>query len=172
MLKREGSRALVLSKYGLNYREYNRTYDDVTWETCTLRAWLNDTFLNDAFTADEQARIVTADVSTAGFDPGNESGYSEGGNDTHDEVFLLSREEVLELVPESEWALPISEYALIYSEGTGNYGERVWWLRSPGRWQENACVVNGDRGAAYIYMEENVNRLRYVRPAMWIELDP
>ncbi len=61
----EGDKALLLSKYGLDAKPYNATYADVTWETCTLRAWLNDDFLKTAFTEDEQKAIFTTDVDNS-----------------------------------------------------------------------------------------------------------
>ena len=42
-------RALLISKYLLDCKPYNTTDDHVTWETCTLRKWLNDEFINTAF---------------------------------------------------------------------------------------------------------------------------
>lgn len=46
----EGRRALVISRFGLDAQPYNISGDDTTWADCTLRAWLNDDFLNRAFT--------------------------------------------------------------------------------------------------------------------------
>ena len=48
-------KALLLSKYGLSAAGYHDTWDDCTWETCSLRTWLNDRFLNWAFSLEEQA---------------------------------------------------------------------------------------------------------------------
>lgn len=50
----QGDKALLISKYGLDVRPYNTEYNHVTWEECTLRTWLNDTFLNAAFTPEGQ----------------------------------------------------------------------------------------------------------------------
>ena len=36
-------KALLISRYGLDCIQYNRRKASVTWETCSLRAWLNET---------------------------------------------------------------------------------------------------------------------------------
>ena len=41
--------ALFISKYGLDIKRYNDSSEDVTWETCSLRRWLNGEFYNAAF---------------------------------------------------------------------------------------------------------------------------
>ena len=65
-----------------------------TWETCTLRTWLNDTFLNAAFTDEEKNAIADTTVVTLGEDPWNTGTLTDGGNDTVDKVYLLSLEEI------------------------------------------------------------------------------
>lgn len=65
-----------------------------TWETCTLRTWLNDTFLNAAFTDEEKNAIADTTVVTPGEDPWNTGTLTDGGNDTVDKVYLLSLEEI------------------------------------------------------------------------------
>ena len=62
VLQKEGNKALLISRYGLDAQPYNAEYTDATWETCTLRTWLNSTFLNKAFTAEEQKAILTTSV--------------------------------------------------------------------------------------------------------------
>ena len=65
ILERDGLNALVVSKYGLDAQPYNISYTDVTWEKCSLRTWLNDTFYNKAFNADAQAAILTTNVDNS-----------------------------------------------------------------------------------------------------------
>ena len=84
-------KALVISKYALDYQPYHADMGDTnaTWETCTLRAWLNGDFLQDAFSTEEQAAILTTIVDNSAAQ-GNSSWKSVGGNNTQDRVFLLS----------------------------------------------------------------------------------
>ena len=51
VLAKEGKRVLIISKYVLDCQQYNSTRTSVTWETCSLRKWLNETFLNAAFSS-------------------------------------------------------------------------------------------------------------------------
>lgn len=89
VLARDGRQALLISRYGLDAKPYNTKLSSTTWEKCTLRTWLNDTFLNKAFSLTEQTAILTTDVDNSkqqcysGWNPSRE-------NDTKDKVFLLS----------------------------------------------------------------------------------
>ena len=89
----QDGKALLLSKYGLEAKPYNTEYTDVTWETCTLRAWLNSDFLNKAFSTEEQSAILTTTV-----DNSSSQGYNDlisiDGNNTQDKIFLLSYAEL------------------------------------------------------------------------------
>lgn len=93
----QDGKALLLSKYGLDSVPYNTEREDITWENCSLRAWLNGEFLNKAFNTEEQASILTTEVDNS--DAQNldwtqvMEGWSEkttGGNNTQDKMFLLS----------------------------------------------------------------------------------
>ena len=59
----QGNRALLLSRYELDAKPYNTLKTGVTWETCTLRTWLNGEFLNKAFTAEEKTGIQTRAIA-------------------------------------------------------------------------------------------------------------
>ena len=94
VLKVESDRVLVVSKYALDCKKYNEICTDVTWETCTLRKWLNKEFKNTAFTTDEQNRIPTVTV----LNDNNPYHGTTGGNNTQDKIFCLSLNEVRNLI--------------------------------------------------------------------------
>ena len=50
--------ALIVSDYALQIMPYNENNEDVTWETCSLREWLNSSFYEKNFTEEEKASIV------------------------------------------------------------------------------------------------------------------
>ena len=81
---------VLLSVKGLDAKQYNTKWTEVTWETCTLRAWVNDEFYETAFSASEKGRIVLSTVEN----PDNNVLGSKGGNTTQDYVYLLSLDEV------------------------------------------------------------------------------
>ena len=54
VLSVNGNDAFLLADQNLDAKPYNNKRANVTWATCTLRTWLNGTFLNMAFTSAEQ----------------------------------------------------------------------------------------------------------------------
>lgn len=83
--------AILMSVYALDCKNYNNTNESVTWETCSLRTWLNDDFYNEAFNVNEKCiiRLTTLDNNS-----NPDSGIS-GGNSTQDKVFILSYDEAV-----------------------------------------------------------------------------
>ena len=156
VLAKERDRILVISRYALECQPYNTERTDVTWETCTLRKWLNDTFLNAAFRAGERAMIPTVKVSA----DKNPNYITSPGNSTQDQVFLLSIKEVEQYFPSN------SERQCTL---TTTKDPRLWWLRSPGDYSHTAADVSND-GTIRV-SGNNVNyRYSAVRPALWIDL--
>ena len=170
VLDKDGDRMLVISKYALDCQPYNQEWVDVTWETCTLRSWLNDEFINEAFTSTELSQIPTVTV-TADANPNYDT---DPGNDTQDKVFLLSIDEANEYFDsyEARECTP-TEYAtaqgVYVSDSTGYEGNCWWWLRSPGVYQYAAAYVyyDGDVGDYGSTVSSSINA---VRPALWINL--
>ena len=93
VLKVESNRVLVVSKYALDAQPYNTEYTNATWETCTLRKWLNNDFKKAAFTSAEQTKIPSVTV----VNKRNPYWGHTGGNNTQDQIFCLSTDEIKEL---------------------------------------------------------------------------
>ena len=167
VLEMKDGKALVVSKYALDCKHYNTSYADVTWETCSLRQWLNSDFMNTAFSTIEKAMISTVTVS-ADKDPN----YSTNpGNATQDQVFLLSLAEAKEYFS-SDSARQCKP--TVYAVANGAYANKVngncwWWLRSPGGKQNYATSVYNDGEVDAIGTYVIYDRCA-VRPAMWIDL--
>ena len=173
VLAKEDSKALVISKYALECRPYNTEWTDVTWETCTLHDWLNETFINEAFSSTEKALILETTV-TADKNPR----YStDPGNDTTDKIFLLSIDEANEYFSsDDERMCAPTAYAKAQGAST-NRNHKVdgeascrWWLRSPGTYQSSAAYVYGDGGVSSNGYSVN-DGFGCIRPAFWINLD-
>ena len=166
VLAKEGTKILVISKEALDCKPYNTSFTDVTWETCTLRKWLNNDFINAAFSADERTMIPTVTVSA----DKNPDYSTNPGNATQDQVFLLSITEVNKYFSsDSARQCKPTDYAVANGAwGSGNCW--WWWLRSPGRNQIHAASVRPD-GVVFengIYVLDDGNA---VRPALWIDLN-
>lgn len=99
---------------------YHNRQEDVTWETCDLRKWLNSEFLESDFTKEEQEKILTVEVINAS----NSTYGTFGGKDTKDKVFLLSTDEVVE-----------------YNEILKHIRMNVW-LRTPGNTSDTAAFMS------------------------------
>ena len=82
-------KALVISKYVLDYQLYHAKWENFTWGSCSSRTWLNDTFFHTAFSADEQAKILTSTVDN----PANPFFDATDSSPTNDKLFLLSIQE-------------------------------------------------------------------------------
>ena len=173
VLAKEGAKVLLISRYGLDTRQYHDSDPYPTWEKSDIRWWLNGTFLNEAFTAEEQAGIVTTTVRTPGY-----ISYS-GGADTQDQIWLLSRDEAekyfstLASRKTTPTAYAVARGVWQYS-GTEDYGRLNgegccwWWLRSPGFANNYASSIS-QGGSLY---SRNVNYASdAVRPALWLDLD-
>ena len=168
VLEIKDGKALVISKYALDCKQYNTSHTDVTWETSTLRKWLNNDFLNSAFSADEKAMIPTVTVSA----DKNPYYSTNPGNATQDQVFLLS-------IPEANTYFNSDNARQCeptdYAVANGAYdssdnGNCSWWLRSPGYNQNYAAGV---------YSDDDVDEYGFyvsygiyaVRPALWIDIN-
>lgn len=142
VLSVNGNDAFLLADQNLDAKSYNEEDISVTWATCTLRTWLNDTFLNTAFTSAEQAAIKNTTV----VNDDNPYTGKEGGENTTDKVYLLSIAEASNMVygfngkfnTRSETRMAKNT---VYAKECGAWtststeyeeGSYWWWLRSPG----------------------------------------
>ena len=166
LLTKENEKVLLISRYALDCQPYTTKWEEITWEACTLRKWLNNEFFNAAFSDEEKSMIITAAVA-ADMNPKN---GTKAGADTKDKVFLLSIVEVENyFVSDSERECSPTTYAKSNGVYVANNGNCWWWLRSPGYLQSDAANVGSNGGVGY-----NGNYVNYesnaVRPAMWIDL--
>ena len=120
-------KALLLSRYVVDTKPYNEINKGITWEECTLRSWLNESFLYNAFNKEEQKLIIKSDIKN---NQNNEKGIN-GGNDTKDRVFLLSKSEAEKI--------PTSQIKGRLYNADSSY---CWWLRTPGEQRNTASYVS------------------------------
>ena len=169
----ETGHALLLSKYILDQQPYNITAGAYEWKDCTLRAWLNGTFLDIAFTPEEQDVILVTDVPN-GMDQGHEY-YKRGGFDTQDKLYLLSYAEFNQTITDDFAQCAATDFAIANGVQVsknlptieGRYAG-IWWLRSPGgQYDGFAYRVNG-YGLLWDVRVEEQNC--GVRPCCWVDL--
>lgn len=180
VLARDGDKALLISRYGLDAQPYNKDHTSVTWETCTLRTWLNGTFYNKAFSSAEQAAILTTNVDNSK----NQcySGWStSSGNNTQDKVFLLSYAEANKYfgvtydnssntksrVAPTAYAIAQGAWTSSSNKTTDSTYAGWWWLRSPGTYQDYAAIVYFVGSLDFNYVDSDSGS---VRPALWVNI--
>lgn len=156
-------KCLLIANKILDCQKYNSTSASVTWETCSLRTWLNGTFFNAAFDITEQGRIPLSHIENT-----NNPDYgTSGGNATDDYIFCLSIQEASNTV---YFANDTARKALATQKAidagvsvSSSYA--YWWLRSPGSNSSRASGVayEGDIGN-YVVSGAGVG----VRPALWM----
>ena len=201
VLKTEQNTAFLLSELALDNQEYNaqdsegKEWKSSTWEESTIRSWLNGygkdknklgidytdkNFINNAFSSEERNVIKKTDVKNK--DNLDVPADGKGGNDTQDQIFLLSESEVYtndanrfgfangKATNDEGRMCMASAYAcargLFMIINDANQVATWWWLRSPGYSNLDAIQIrfNGDADDVMIMNKGGV------RPALQISL--
>lgn len=162
----EGTQMLLISKDGLDDQRYNEKGSGVTWENCSLRTWLNDTFLNAAFSADEQEAVVLTTITN----PDNPDYGTAGCPDTQDKVFVLSIDEYIYHREKGTMVdSTLTEYAKAQGVNVNDDGtNHKFWLRSPGSYNgQAACASNITIDTSGLLKRSERNS---VRPVIYLDL--
>lgn len=152
----EDGTALLLADKLLDMQPFDKN-GKIDWEECTLRTWLNSTFLNAAFTEAEQEVIEETELET------------ESAATVTDNIYLLSLEEVSN--PEYGFHPLIDcESNTRKAEGTDlAVFDNAWWLRTPIK--EDAswfCSIDSyGKNAKYAW---NTYDSLWIRPALRLKL--
>ena len=166
----EDGRALLISHSALDAKPYHETYENVTWETCSHRAWLNDDFLKTAFDDNELACILVTTVdNSASQNPEDENYWKQDSADTEDRVFLLSYAEAWEYYKrDRRRTCEATQTAIARGVWTDTTNSCWWWLRSPGFRPNDAAGV---KSQGYLNHRDVSSTTAGVRPAMWVDVD-
>ncbi len=194
----EEDRILIITKYGIDDKPYNTKLEEVTWETCSLRKWLNDDFFYGSFTGSERKKIFKVTLENND----NPKYNSPGGNNTKDKIFILSLDEISKyygyqwysnntlwganqrlLCEPTPYAIQNGAY---HSDITADYYKNFlrrfhytsdviglqpgyWWVRTPGYSSNSALYVGSQGGTGLGYFYSVSGKDRVIRPAMFIE---
>lgn len=167
ILDKEDSRYLLTTQYCLWGLPYNTEYTDVTWETSTIRKWLNEEFIYEVFSGQEMNLIEETQITTRD----NDEYGTQGGNDTTDKLFLLSAEEVEQYFDsENNRVLHPTWYAERYGINVNSkYSSSWWWLRTPGNLQDAVATVD-PKGMISMFGHDVPSTTGGLRPALWIDI--
>ena len=188
VLETSDGTALVVADVALDNRLYNTKYWDVTWETCSLRSWLNGYgassnqpsvsytsagFLDRVFSADERGAILETTVTNVDYT----DDLTPVGNDTQDRVFLLNEAEVSDVghgfSTGKARQCKLSDYARAMgalkerSSSSETYGNCWWLLRLSGPVPYSSFINNsGDISRGFSVNNGTIA----VRPALNLNL--
>ena len=166
ILAKNGNKILVISEYALDCQMFNSSLNDVTWESCSVRRWLNDTFYNAAFSEDEKQLISAVNVPA----DRNPDYVVDPGNATKDKVFLLSvREANRYFGTAEERQCKATTYTSGFDINENDSGYCWWWLRSPGHSASYTASIRID-GTVCSTGNYVINSGIAIRPALWIDL--
>lgn len=174
VLAKEEDKVLLLSEKIIVERPLDeRTKDythhfEISWETCELRKWLNDEYLNRAFSEEEQSYILDTEVPASG----NSYLDIDGGNDTVDKIYILSREEILDYLPD-----PFDRH----TQSVLPNGTQVYWLRTrhsqgggSAKMYHFTCVTNANAVGEVADLQTEAGWSPHlsagVRPVLWVDI--
>ena len=119
ILDRNDHEMLLISRYGLDCIPFNERGSRSSWNSSSLRKWLNQIFIKEAFTAAEQEWITVSHVE------------NYFGGDTDDRIFILSADEAqIYLRNGEERKCSPTPYAKA-KKPESHLGISPWFLRSP-----------------------------------------
>lgn len=129
IVNRDRSSVLLISKKIIEFKPFND--DSVssasTWETSSLRKWMNGAFYNSIFNDDQKQLILETTVIP---DPKEYSTSPDQGNKTFDKIYLFSENEYKKYIDINGVENPTAtrfSYAINDRTKPDN-----WWLRSSG----------------------------------------
>ena len=165
VLDTQENKSLLLSRLAFRCNmPFHTENSDITWETSSLRKWLNGEFKKSVFSQDEQNAILSVIVDNSK-SQGYERYNTSGGSNTRDQIYLLSYQEVFNKYltnAEDRIYLRHDDY-----DDVVIWKKSAWWLRSPGDTQNKRIVVSGK----YFLSESNDASYVCIRPALWIDLN-
>lgn len=170
VLEKKDNKILVVSKYGLDCQPYHNERENVSWETSSMKKWLNSVFYYTAFSESEADMISKTLISEE-----EELEYdTQTQEDKENKLFLLSIEEINDYLGDNCVCLP-TDYAIekgvFLSKDVKLNGKAIccWWLRSSAGNQiadTNAFAYEDTLKQDITMRVSNIA----VRPAMWIEI--
>ena len=156
VLDEKDSKYLLITSDVIDCVCYNNEWKVTTWENCSLRDWLNTSFITEAFTEEQKDSIAYSDHE------------DEDGNYATDQVFILNPEELRDYFKSNEartaGATPYAKAQGVYVYSNGNCW---WWVSEAGADPHYARYVNCE-GAILEYGMLVFNNAFGVRPAIWV----
>ena len=180
ILSTDGETAFILCDSIIENSHYDSTSNN--YAESDIRAWLNETFYETAFTEFQKAIILTTMVDNSYRSAGYSSVSSSPCANTNDKIFLLSVEEIENseygILKNKDRMLKASDYSracgIAMNTDESYYGIGYWWSRSPYRYNGIiAQYVDGGYVGYFGYADDNhcvYSSIFGVVPALQIRL--
>lgn len=164
VLHYENSEAFLLADAILDSQPYHSENEEIDWKKSSIRAWLNNEFINKAFSNEENKAINTVEL----INKDNSKYGTQGGKNTSDKLFLLSLSEVDETEESKEYGFWDKKTRKCKND---NFSEETyfWWLRSPGNSSHDAAGVYY-YGWVFGYGYDVQEPAGGIRPALYLNL--
>lgn len=164
VLHYENSEAFLLADAILDSQPYHSENEEIDWEKSSIRAWLNNEFINKAFSNEENKAINTVEL----INKDNSKYGTQGGKNTSDKLFLLSLSEVDETEESKEYGFWDKKTRKCKND---NFSEETyfWWLRSPGNSSHDVAGVYY-YGWVFGYGYDVQEPAGGIRPALYLNL--
>ena len=170
VIDKQDGKALLLSRCGLDAIPFHERLATVDWSTCTLRTWLNTTFYDQAFNAEQKKKIQTTVITET---LATQFDYFPEIEATYDQLFVLSYNEYVQY----DAVVDITKCVVTaYAEAQGAFcmagnipAPPGWWLRTPYERDGQMMLIDNfgnEEGFATVHSE-----FHSVRPAMWVQLE-
>lgn len=139
ILSQSGGKSLILCESIIANMAYDLDFGNSNYGNSGIRAWLNKEFYNSAFGELQKVLIETTTVDNSVYSTGYDSNPFYCA-DTEDNIFLLSYRDMLNgeygLNNDAARKRSTSDYSRstgvqIVEDRTNNYGNGMYWLRSP-----------------------------------------
>ena len=162
---------LLLSKYVLDCLPYNDADEETSWETCSLRRWLNEQFISDAFTEYEAAGISEVYLQNGGSEhPEKEKWSAVEPYTTRDKVFLLNAAEYKDYLRDNYETTGTKFAEKAGAKGAAWSKNATQWTRSTGKTVKEAAFLEGGKDPFKDEKSSKVSKKHGVRPALWIDI--
>lgn len=114
VLCEKGDQRLLVTAQVIDAVRYNSVWEETTWKSSSLRAWLRKDFIDEAFTEEEKQRIVEKDRK------------DKNGIESTDSVFVMNVDELNEYWESKEdRKTGATKYAI--AQGVYECQDNCWW---------------------------------------------
>ena len=158
VLDEKDGKTLLLAKHGLDCRQYGTygTSCSITWENCDLRKWLHSTFINNAFSEEEQQAIIPTQNKT------------NDNVETEDKVFLLSVEEANKYLTQKTRKCRPTSYTKYNDVKYNDNNICFWFFFTAGCYPYFTLFVDCDGNINNVGMRIDCDYYA-IRPCIWVD---